>query len=105
MNIHLDHCASHDLRCNVQCNDVTIIIISIIIIISQTQHTALIAIEQSFTHRVPDLKLDLLPLDVDHPGPELDPDGEVVDRLEPLVRELQQEARLAHPWFEKLSQS
>ena len=65
----------------------------------------MIVIEQSFTHRVPDLKLDLLPLDVDHPGPELDPDGEVVDRLEPLVRELQQEARLAHPWFEKLSQS
>ena len=34
INIHLDHCASHDLKCNVQCNDVTIIIISVIIIIS-----------------------------------------------------------------------
>ena len=26
------------------------------------------------THCVPDLELDLFSLDVDHPGPELDPD-------------------------------
>ena len=58
----------------------------------------MIAIEQSFTHRVPDLKLDLLPLDVDHASTELDADGEIVHRLEPLVRELEQQARLAHPW-------
>ena len=50
------------------------------------------------THRVPDLQLDLLPLDVDHASTELDADGEIVHRLEPLVRELEQQARLAHPW-------
>ena len=50
------------------------------------------------THRVPDLELDLLPLDVDHASTELDADGEIVHRLEPLVRELEQQARLAHPW-------
>merc|ERR550519_923663 len=47
--------------------------------------------------RVPNLKLDLFPLNVDHPSAELDPDGEVVHRLEPLVRELEQQAGLAHP--------
>ena len=47
-------------------------------------------------HRVPDLELDLLALDVDHPGAELHADGEVVDRLEPLVGELEKEAGLAH---------
>ena len=49
------------------------------------------------THRVPDLELDLLPLDVDHASTELDADGEIVHRLEPLVRELEQQAGLAHP--------
>ena len=49
------------------------------------------------THRVPDLQLDLLPLDVDHASTELDADGEIVHRLEPLVRELEQQAGLAHP--------
>lgn len=47
-------------------------------------------------HRVPDLQLDLLVLDVDHARAELDADREVVHRLEALVRELQQQARLAH---------
>ena len=49
------------------------------------------------TYCVPNLELDLLPLYVDHPGPELYPDGEVVDWLEPLVCELEQEAGLANP--------
>ena len=44
------------------------------------------------------MELDLLPLDVDHASTELDADGEIVHRLEPLVRELEQQARLAHPW-------
>ncbi len=48
------------------------------------------------TCRVPDLQLDLLPLDVDHPGSELDADGQVVHGLEALVSELQQKAGLAH---------
>ena len=48
--------------------------------------------------RVPDLELDLLALDVDHPGAELDPDGEVVHWLEPLVGELEEQAGLAHAW-------
>jgi hypothetical protein len=38
----------------------------------------------------------LFSLDVDHPGPELDPDGQIVHRLKPLVRELQQKAGLAN---------
>ena len=46
-------------------------------------------------HRVPDLQLDLLVVNVNHPRAELDPDGEVVHLLEPLVRELQQQTGLA----------
>ncbi len=53
-----------------------------------------------FSYSVPDLQLDLLPLDVDHPGAELHPDGQVVHRLEALVRELQEEAGLANAWNE-----
>lgn len=52
--------------------------------------------EGLLTSRIPDLQFDLLALDVDHAGPELHPDGEVVDRLEPLVCELKQQAGLAH---------
>jgi len=33
----------------------------------------------------------------DEPGAKLDADRQVVNVLEPLVRELQQQARLAHP--------
>ena len=51
----------------------------------------------TLTDRVPDLQFDLLALDVDHPGAELPPDGQVVDGLEALVRELEEEAGLAHP--------
>ena len=47
------------------------------------------------THRVPDLQLDLLAVDVDHARAKLDADREVVHRLEALVRKLQQQARLA----------
>ncbi len=46
----------------------------------------------AFAHRVPDLQLDLLSLDVDHPGPELDPDGQVMHGLETFVGELKQQA-------------
>eukprot|EP00227_Mantoniella_beaufortii_P021557 CAMPEP_0197591626 /NCGR_PEP_ID=MMETSP1326-20131121/13819_1 /TAXON_ID=1155430 /ORGANISM="Genus nov. species nov., Strain RCC2288" /LENGTH=295 /DNA_ID=CAMNT_0043157157 /DNA_START=218 /DNA_END=1100 /DNA_ORIENTATION=+ len=46
--------------------------------------------------RVPDLQLDLLVVDGDHAAAELHADGQVVHVLEPLVRELQQQARLAH---------
>lgn len=35
-------------------------------------------------------------VDGDEPGAELDPDGQVVDWLEPLVCELQEQAALAH---------
>jgi hypothetical protein len=48
------------------------------------------------TDRVPNLELDGLVVDGDHAGAELDADGEVVHGLEPLVRELQQQARLPH---------
>lgn len=46
--------------------------------------------------RVPNLKLDLLSFNVDHAGPEFYSYGEVVDRLEPFVGELKQEARFAN---------
>ena len=54
-----------------------------------------------FTNRVPNLELDLLPLNVDHPGPELNPDGQVVDWLEPLVCELEQQAGFTNPLTDK----
>ena len=43
------------------------------------------------THCVPDLQLDLFSLDVDHSGPELDPDRKIVNRLEPFVGELKEQ--------------
>lgn len=53
-------------------------------------------------YRVPNLQLDLLVLNVDHPRAKLDADRQVVHRLEALVRELQQQTRLpdacAHPY-------
>jgi hypothetical protein len=42
------------------------------------------------------LELDVLAVDGHHARAELDADGEVVHRLEALVRELQQQARLAN---------
>ena len=47
-------------------------------------------------HRVPYLQLDLLSINVDHACAKLHADGEVVHRLEALVCELQQQARLPH---------
>lgn len=46
--------------------------------------------ERFLTGRVPNLQLDLLAVDGDHPGTELDPDRQVMDRLEALVGELEQ---------------
>jgi hypothetical protein len=51
------------------------------------------------SYRVPNLELDRVVVDGDHPGGEdvgLDVDGAVMDGLEPLVGELQQQARLAN---------
>ena len=48
------------------------------------------------THRVPNLQLDLLVIDSDHPGTELNTDGQIVNLLKPFVCELQQQARLSH---------
>lgn len=47
---------------------------------------------QRETHCVPDLQLDLFAINVDHPRAKLDADCQIVHRLEPLVRELQQQA-------------
>ena len=47
------------------------------------------------THRIPDLQFDLSIVNRDHPRAELHADGQVMDRLEALVCELQQQARLA----------
>lgn len=46
-------------------------------------------------HRVPDLQLDLFAIDVYHTSPKLHTNGQVMDRLKPLVRELQKQAGLA----------
>ena len=43
------------------------------------------------THCVPDLKLDLFPLDINHPGSELHTNCQIMNWLEPLVCELEQE--------------
>ena len=47
-------------------------------------------------YRVPDLKLDLLAINVDHASSKLHANSQVMDRLEALVRELQQQAGLSH---------
>lgn len=43
-------------------------------------------------HRVPNLQLDLLAIDIDHSSPKLHTNGEIVHRLEALVSELEEEA-------------
>ena len=43
-------------------------------------------------HRVPNLQLDLFAVNVDHACAKLDANGEIVNRLKPLVRKLQQQA-------------
>lgn len=44
------------------------------------------------THCVPDLKLDLFPIDVDHAGSKFHTNSQVMDRLKALVRELKKQA-------------
>ena len=46
-------------------------------------------------HRVPDLQLYLLAVNVDHARAELDTNGQVVHRLESFVSELEQQAAFA----------
>ena len=48
------------------------------------------------SYRVPDLKLDLFPLNVDHPGTKLHSDGQVMNRLESLVCKLEQQTGFAN---------
>ena len=43
-------------------------------------------------HRVPDLQLDLFSINVDHASSEFHTNSQVMDRLKPLVRELQKQA-------------
>lgn len=52
--------------------------------------------ERLLAGRVPNLQLDLLAVDGDHPRAELDPDRQVMDRLEALVGKLEQQAGLAN---------
>lgn len=68
--------------------------VSVLLRAHQTPRPALCWLQQgsSVTHRVPDLQLDLLSINVDHARPKLHADGQVVHRLEPLVCELQQQA-------------
>ena len=58
---------------------------------SETRHHAC-AIPTEAAHGVPNLQFYLLGIDVDHPGSELNSDRQIVHRLEPFVRELQQQA-------------
>ena len=44
--------------------------------------------KESENYSIPDLKLNGFVVDGDHPSPKLNTDGEVMDWLEPLVREL-----------------
>jgi hypothetical protein len=44
------------------------------------------------THGIPDLKLDLLPINIDHTSAKLHANRQVMNRLKALVRELQQQA-------------
>lgn len=48
--------------------------------------------EKEEEYSVPNLELDGAAVDGDHASAELNTDGEIVNRLEPLVRELQQQA-------------
>lgn len=50
--------------------------------------------ERFLARRVPDLQLDGLVVDRDHASPEFDANSQIMDGLKPLVRELQQQARL-----------
>ena len=52
------------------------------------------------THSVPYLEFDLFTLDIDHPGPELHTDCEIVDRLKPLVCKLEQETGFSNSYHE-----
>ncbi len=47
-------------------------------------------------YRIPNLELNLLSVNVDHAGPELDPDGQVVNWLKSLVRELEKKTGLSN---------
>ena len=48
------------------------------------------------TYRVPDLKFNLESINWNHAGAKLNPDGQIVHGLKPLVCELEQKTRLAH---------
>ena len=50
---------------------------------------AMLSLLWPLSYRVPDLKFDLFPFDVDHPCPELYSDGQVMDRLETFVGKLE----------------
>lgn len=55
------------------------------------------ASERFLSSRVPDLKLDLALIPYsDSPRPKLDPNGQIMGRLEPLIRELQKQARFSY---------
>lgn len=54
------------------------------------------ALPRRATHRVPNLQLDLFPVDVNHACAKLHADSEVMDGLKALVCELQEQAGLAH---------
>lgn len=62
----------------------------------QEMHATARLSREASAHRVPNLQLDLLPVNVYHASTELHSNGEVMDRLEALVGELEEEAGLAN---------
>jgi hypothetical protein len=46
-------------------------------------------------NRIPDLKLNLFAVNVHHSCPELNTDGQIMDRLKSFVSELEQKTALA----------
>ena len=56
--------------------------------------------ERLLACRVPDLELDFLVVNFDRPRAELDTDRQVVLLTEPLVRELEKQARLADTFIQ-----
>jgi hypothetical protein len=49
----------------------------------------------TIAHRIPDLQLYLFAVNVHHPGPELNSNGQVMNWLEAFVSELKEQAALA----------
>jgi hypothetical protein len=64
-------------------------------------HSRILTWGKVHTYRVPNLKLDWLAVNCNHPCPKFHTDGQIMDRLKPLICELQEQTWFPHPWFAK----